>query len=381
MEAWYAKRVTAAHPQLVVAFSVPKLPGRIYVSADNVNSVMTACASLSGIFSRTISMVPEEDRRLVIAAAKHERHDIPDLRPGSFVRIRRGPYAGDVAAVVKVHQIQRRLLDPLKLQHLADKANVMIPSGIAVRLSESFTPPPVSDASQSQNEEDSHSDVVDVWVVPRIDLTFGSGAQTDVLKEPGATRERKRRRICRTRPPPVKFDPFCVSEALRKYGLGMDPNFKLELSNEANTWVFKQRTYESGFHRLRVLGFHKLKPVHPTPDEIYSFIGSVAGTRAITNSAYTRVGDRVKTSVSIGVVTHMSNAIFTVMYDKEDFEEEKVDKVEAAGFVRVFEVGQWVLGMVGPYTDRCGMVAAVTPHSLTVVDPTMKELVCTCIFS
>ena len=114
MESWYTRRLNEVLDVQSVAFTAPKLPGRVYFLADISEPLQQACRNMSGIFYRKFSMVSSDDRRLVVASALHGRHDITKLQPGRFMRIRRGLYAGDVADAVHF----RSNLPPLGLDKL-----------------------------------------------------------------------------------------------------------------------------------------------------------------------------------------------------------------------------------------------------------------------
>ncbi len=78
-------------------FSVDSLPGMIYVEARSAKQVQEACTGLVGVYpSRGIQLVPIEEMASLLQIKRQET----TLTPGTWVRIRRGKYSGDLAQVV-----------------------------------------------------------------------------------------------------------------------------------------------------------------------------------------------------------------------------------------------------------------------------------------
>ncbi|KAF9453366.1 transcription elongation factor Spt5 [Macrolepiota fuliginosa MF-IS2] len=81
------------------AFQRDSLPGMIYVEARSSKQVSEACAGLVGVYpSRGIHLVPIEEMASLLQIKKQEQ----TVTPGSWVRIRRGKYSGDLAQVMDI---------------------------------------------------------------------------------------------------------------------------------------------------------------------------------------------------------------------------------------------------------------------------------------
>ncbi|KAF7326094.1 hypothetical protein MKEN_00460700 [Mycena kentingensis (nom. inval.)] len=91
----------AAHPlQILSVFSRDSIQGAIYIEARLAEHVTAACNGMVGIFHARfgVQLVPIEERAALLSLTPQE----VDLFPGSWVRIRRGTYRGDLAQVVEV---------------------------------------------------------------------------------------------------------------------------------------------------------------------------------------------------------------------------------------------------------------------------------------
>ncbi|KZO99239.1 transcription elongation factor Spt5 [Calocera viscosa TUFC12733] len=88
------------HPlEIMSAFERSSLPGMIYVEARSAAHVRAATNGLVGVFiSNPINLVPIEEMSSLLRIKKKEIN----IEPGSWVRIRRGRYQGDLAQVVHV---------------------------------------------------------------------------------------------------------------------------------------------------------------------------------------------------------------------------------------------------------------------------------------
>ncbi|KAF5365197.1 hypothetical protein D9758_005324 [Tetrapyrgos nigripes] len=90
---------TARPLQILSAFQRDSLPGMIYVEARSSQQVSQACNGLVGVYpSRGIHLVPIEEMASLLQIKKQDT----TVTPGTWVRIRRGQYAGDLAQVVDI---------------------------------------------------------------------------------------------------------------------------------------------------------------------------------------------------------------------------------------------------------------------------------------
>ena len=395
LESQAATYVTRHLPSDCVAFAVPKLHGRIYVVADHPSVIADACKGCSAIAFDKLVAVPDVDKRSVMSLATLKEREIPGLHPGCFVHIRHGRYAGDLAYVVSASvSAPSSALDFQKLRRDADKIVPVPPLQIAPRAHgqsavppktsedgvvnpSSLLPTPVVDppAEEQAGEEDS-SDVLDLWVLPRIDYSFSmkKPKQSDkpfVNEGPS----KKRQRLHQIRPQPMKFDVLHLMECLKSAGLAGDSKYEVE-SDDNGRWSFRKQVFEYGFLCLRVYGIHSVSACRPAPGDIFAFIGTPAKTIAITNCAYTLTGDRVKTKSGEGtVVSNINNRITVRLGHGRSNNDEKLEDFGAQDIIRIFEVGQWVTVKLGLLSGQTGVIVSVCGSDLMIVDPSSQILV------
>jgi transcription elongation factor SPT5 len=85
--------------QILSAFQRDSLPGMIYVEARSSQQVNHACNGLVGVYpSRGIALVPIEEMASLLQIKKQDL----TVTPGSWVRIKRGKYQGDLAQVMDI---------------------------------------------------------------------------------------------------------------------------------------------------------------------------------------------------------------------------------------------------------------------------------------
>lgn len=90
---------TARPLNILSAFQRDSLPGMIYVEARSSKQVSQACNGLVGVFiARGIQLVPIEEMASLLQIKKQDL----TVTPGTWVRIKRGRYAGDLAQVVDI---------------------------------------------------------------------------------------------------------------------------------------------------------------------------------------------------------------------------------------------------------------------------------------
>ncbi|KAF8655012.1 hypothetical protein AX16_003283 [Volvariella volvacea WC 439] len=90
---------TAQPLAILSAFQRDSLPGIIYVEARSSAQVNKACQGLVGVYpSRGIQLVPIEEMASLLQIKKQEQ----TITPGSWVRMRRGKYQGDLAQVMDI---------------------------------------------------------------------------------------------------------------------------------------------------------------------------------------------------------------------------------------------------------------------------------------
>lgn len=93
---------TARPLKILTAFQRDSLPGMIYIEARSSQQVSQACNGLVGVYlSRGINLVPIEEMASLLQIRKQDS----TVKPGSWVRLKRGIYAGDLAQVVDVTEL------------------------------------------------------------------------------------------------------------------------------------------------------------------------------------------------------------------------------------------------------------------------------------
>lgn len=311
-----------------------------------------------------MSLVPEEDRNLIVSLTTQKLCDIPGLHTGSFVRIRSGQYRGDIAYVVSASSPSPALIDLQKIRQAAE-------------MSDSATPA----SRQYSRKEDSTermSDVLDLWVIPRFDYFIrpkNSKALSSEKADGGGPAKKKRRTMRTRRLKPKMFDPVRLANRLRRLDLLREDEYCLAQVGPGR-WTFMNRSYEYGFLRLRVYGLHAVTACRPKPEDIFLFAGTPARTKSITNAAYIVLGDCVNTRTGRGTVVGQNKDVFRVRYEgKEDGEDQMFEDVSADDIERVFEVGQWVKVMWGQMVGRTGVLVSTQGPELMVVDTSSRLLV------
>lgn len=205
--------------QIFSAFQRDSLPGMIYVEAHSAKQVADACNGLVGVFpSRGITLVPIDEMASLLQIKKQDL----TVTPGSWVRIKRGKYQGDLAQVMDI----------------------------------------------TENGEE-----VGLKFIPRIDLNPKDDAALDAM---GKKRKKGTSGLSSfSMRPPQRF--FNYEEAVKVYG-------RKGVSKRNQVYVFQNDTYRDGFiekdFRLTAL---QLDDVNPTLDEITRFTRGEDGTENDAN--------------------------------------------------------------------------------------------------
>ncbi|KAJ1553056.1 transcription elongation factor spt5 [Cladochytrium tenue] len=91
----YTKNEFKDEMAIMSAFTRENLPGYIYIEAKRMGDVQRAIENVSGIYTQTVKVVPIDD---MVASLRIKAKDA-ELRPGAWVRMKKGKYAGDLAKV------------------------------------------------------------------------------------------------------------------------------------------------------------------------------------------------------------------------------------------------------------------------------------------
>ncbi|EJD01904.1 transcription elongation factor Spt5 [Fomitiporia mediterranea MF3/22] len=318
---------TAKPLQILSAFQRDSLPGMIYVEARSSQQVSQAINGLVGVFlSRGITLVPIEEMATLLQIKKK---DIV-VTPGSWVRIRRGKYSGDLAQVL--------------------------------------------DIAESGEE-------VGLKFVPRIDLN----PKDEIVSADGKKRKLKGSGMSSVSRPPQRF--FNYEEVVKVYG-------RRAVAKRNQVYVFNNDTFRDGYiEKDFKLATLILENVNPTLDEIMKFtrredgaeneanvdLSIIAETAKKEAIQVLQPGDHVEvfegeqTGVH-GVVESIANDVVTLRAIGVDIEGQKVD-VPARSVRKRFKVGDHVKVMSGQNADETGLVVSVVDNVVTFLsDMTMQEL-------
>ncbi len=83
---------------IISIFTVSKAPGWVYVETTSQPTLADVCKNLLGIHIADAKFIPVEERQALLTKDTSK----PDLEAGSWVRVRRGPYAKDIGLVLSV---------------------------------------------------------------------------------------------------------------------------------------------------------------------------------------------------------------------------------------------------------------------------------------
>jgi len=315
-----------AHPlQILSAFQRDSLPGMIYVEARSAKQVITACNGLVGIYpSRGVHLVPIEEMASLLTIKKQE----VTIVPGTWVRIRRGKYAGDLAQVMDI----------------------------------------------TENGED-----VGLRFIPRIDLSPRDEASVD-----GA---RKRKKVTTgvgaLRPPQRLFN---FEEVIKYYGPSAVARRDGQYVFQQET--YHEGFIEKDFKLSALI----LEDVKPTLDEITQFARSenravdgavdlsiIAESSRKAAVAVLQPGDHIEVFEGEqagvhGVVEQISKDVVTITASGLELEGQKVD-LPARSVRKKFKPGDHVKVMTGKNADETGLVVSISNNVVTFLsDMSLQEV-------
>ncbi|KAH9903261.1 transcription elongation factor Spt5 [Cubamyces lactineus] len=312
---------------ILSAFQRDSLPGMIYVEARSAKQVSEAINGLVGVFpSRGINLVPIEEMASLLQIKQQEL----TVTPGSWVRIKRGKYQGDLAQVMDV----------------------------------------------TENGEE-----VGLKFIPRIDLNPKDDVGLDgrKRKKAGAGLSSFNMR------PPQRF--FNYEEVVKVYG-------RKSVSKRNQVYVFQNDTYKDGFiekdFRLTAL---QLDDVNPTLDEITRFTRGQDGTENETNVDLSIIAEASrKAAISVlqpgdhvevfegeqsgvhGTVHSIEGDVVTMEPVGVEFDGQRI-QIPARSVRKRFKPGDHVKVMTGKNADETGLVVSVIDNVVTFLsDMTMQEV-------
>lgn len=310
---------------ILSAFQRDSLPGMIYVEARSAKQVQQACQGFVGVYlSRGIHLVPIEEMASLLLIKKQD----VTIKPGTWVRIRRGKYAGDLAQVMDL----------------------------------------------TENGED-----VGVRLIPRIDMS-----PRDELSLDPVTRKRKKgpNATGTTRPPQRLFN---FDEISRVYGKAITRKNQVYVF-QGDT--YRDGFLEKDF---KVSGLI-LDDVNPTLDEITQFtreddgaedasvnLSAIAEASRKAAIGVLQPGDHVEVFEGEqagvhGVVEEVSGDVVTMIGQGVDIDGQKME-IPARSVRKKFKTGDHVKVMAGQHADETGLVVSVAENVVTFLsDMTMQEV-------
>lgn len=311
--------------EIYSAFQRDSLPGLIYVEARNRSAVESAVQGLVGVYvSRGINLVPIDEMASLLKLTKKR----VEILPGSFVRIRRGKYQGDLAQVLDI----------------------------------------------TENGEE-----VGLKFVPRIDLR----PNEDPANANGGKRKKGTMTGNLVGRPHAKF--FRSEEVSKSYGARA-------IVKRGDQFVFQGDTYVNGFIEkdLKVTQIDT-EGVIPTMDELEIFSGSTDAGGGSTAEDYTKMQEQAKQTAiavlqpgDVVEVTHDQNkgAVGTVVTISEGIVTIRRTSGENAGaeltvrgeFVKkLFRQGEHVKVITGKNLDETGLVLKVEGDVVTLMSDLSKQ--------
>ena len=315
------------------------MAGYIYVEARKQSDVFIALEGLSNVYPRTkMVLVPIKEMPDLLRTTKSK-----DIEPGSYVRIKRGKYQGDLAQV-----------------------DTVVPSGLEVGLR----------------------------IVPRLDYGLNEDVNAPMVETNtvnGVAGKRKRVGITKAKSlasrPPARL--FSEVDARKKHAKYLHPG-----PNSKNTWMYLSDTYRNGFLEKDFKINHlQLENVNPTLEEVTKFAsGAEDGTenldlnalaanlRVSTANATYIPGDMVE--VYDGEQRGVSGKVLSVLADivtinvTEGELRGRTIEVPVRGLRKQFREGDHVKVIGGSrFRDEVGMVVKISDDKVTVLsDVNMNEI-------
>lgn len=322
---------TARPLKILSAFQRDNLPGMIYVEARSQAQVLQALQGLVNVFpSRGITLVPIEEMAPLLTFKKKETN----LAHGTWVRIKRGKYAGDLAQVVDVSET---------------------------------------------------GDEVGLRFIPRIDLN----PKDDVAAADGKKRKKMGSGLSVNTRPPQRF--FNVEEIIKVYD-----RKSVAHKPKSNCYVFQNDTFKFGYIEkdIRITGI-QTDDVNPTLDEITKFMKHQEGDDTAAPVDLSMIADASKKAAVVvlqpgdhvevfegeqtgvhGIVQSINGDIVTLLAQGLDLDGHNVEvEVPARSVRKKFKPGDHVKVMSGKNIDETGLVVSVVDSVVTFLsDMSLQEV-------
>ena len=316
---------TAQPLSILSAFERDSLPGMIYVEARSAQQVNEACKGLVGVYAnRGISLVPIEEMASLLQIKKQDL----TVTPGTWVRIKRGKYQGDLAQVMDI----------------------------------------------TENGED-----VGLKFIPRIDLNPRDDASVD-----GRKRKKASAGISTMRPPQRFFN---YEEVVKVYG-----RKQVSKRNQVYVFqndTYKDGFIEKDF-KLSALQLDDVNPTldeitrftrgqdgaeneNPVDLSIIAEASRKAAISVLQPGDHVEVFEGEQAGVH-GVVDSINQDVVSITAVGVDIDGQKVD-VPARSVRKRFKPGDHVKVMTGQNADETGLVVSVSDNVVTFLsDMSLQEV-------
>lgn len=320
---------------LISAFVRDSIPGRLFVEARKFEHVLESLKDINGVYassSSNVFLVPIEEMADLLKITKKQQ----EIKPGGWVRVKRGRYAGDLAQII----------------------------------------------DQSENGEE-----VGIRFIPRIDLNpKEEGTYTD-----SAGRKRKKGAAPGSSAlsfrPPQKF--FNYDEVVRAY------RTRPPQARGMGRYLFMGDEYVQGYCEkdIRITGLI-LEGVNPTLEEISRFMGE-SGPEGIQNSNVDlsllaeatkkesdilfQPGDHVavfegEQAGARGVVNSITGQVLLLDLEGEDLTGQTVE-VPISSVRKRFKPGDHIKVISGKHADETGLVVKIEDNITTFLsDLSLSEV-------
>lgn len=357
-EQHYAELVSNRLRPPARALSARALPQRVYVVALCHRDVVRACTNFQQLYKSKVALVPTVERQQVLEMSATGRHPCPDIKSGTWVRVKRGRYRGDIGLV-------------LKSPSRASAIDGTGPSRASLS------------ASDEVDADEPEDDIFTVATVPRLvpeseqsnsqpsdpigggDTSRTSSGDDLRAQEPSSIGEKRKRRI-----PPSLFD---AEKMMEVYGASAVQRIA------ENEFKFRGLVYRKGLYEFDVFGFHTLSKISPTLYDVEQFVMSGLSFPTLVNKAFLRLGDKVRITRRGGEQEGLRGRVTSIVHNEivcfADVDTGKTVEAKLAHVERFFESGDWVVVRLGPRRGCSGMVTKVDGQRLELFDAKANETV------
>ena len=307
--------------EIYSAFCRDSISGLVYVEARSPAHVLEAVKGLVGVYSnssidRKPLLIPVEEMADLLKIKKQ----VKEVKPGSWVRIKRGKYQGDLAQVMDITE---------------------------------------------------NGEVAGVKFVPRIDLNPKEDNNTFVGND--GKKRKKGGSIVAFRPPQRLYNH---ADIVKAYGARAS-------QKKGNKYVFQGDTYRDGLLEKDIaINGLETEDVNPQIDEITKF-ARIGGENASGEIDLNMMADAVKQNVAIlqpgdnveifegqlagivGTIVSLRGDVVSIKANVEEYMNQHIE-VLSRSVRKKFATGDHIKVINGKYTDETGLVTSINDNDNTV---------------